>query len=91
MEKKIKTVDVLKERRKVSEHVTEGRKKYVQMRKAILEALKEEGKTIPQIAVSAGISSSETTYYLMTLLKFGEVSVEGMDDTDEYYIYQLKK
>jgi hypothetical protein len=27
----------------------------------------------------------------MTLQKFGEVTVEGIDDMDEYYIYKLKK
>jgi len=91
MEKKTKTVNILKEKRKVPAHVAEGRKKYVQIRKAILEALKEDGKTIPQIAMATQLPSSEITYYLMTLQKFGEVTVEGIDDMDEYYIYQLKK
>ena len=55
------------------------------------KSLKEEGKTIPQIAEATELSSPETTYYLMTLLKFGDVEVEGIDDMDEYYIYKLKK
>jgi hypothetical protein len=91
MDAKIKTINILKETRTVPPHVLEGRKKYVRIRKAILEALKEEGKTIPQIAEATELSSPETTYYLMTLLKFGDVEVEGIDDMDEYYIYKLKK
>ena len=91
MDAKIKTINILKETRTVPAHVLEGRKKYVRIRKAILEALKEEGKTIPQIAEATELSSPETTYYLMTHLKFGDVEVEGIDDMDEYYIYKLKK
>ena len=91
MEAKTKTINIIKETRKVPVHVTEGRKKYVQIRKAILEALKTEGKTIPQIAKVTQLPSSEITYYLMTLLKFGDVAVEGLDDMDEYFIYKLKK
>ncbi|SDB93192.1 helix-turn-helix domain-containing protein [Williamwhitmania taraxaci] len=91
MDAKTKTINILKETRKVPAHVLEGRKKYVRIRKAILESLKEEGKTIPQIAEATQLPLSETTYYLMTLHKFGEVAVEGIDDMDEYYIYKLTK
>jgi hypothetical protein len=91
MEAKTKTINIIKETRKVPAHVTEGRKKYVQIRKVILETLKTEGKTIPQIAADTSLPLAETTYYLMTLQKFGEITVEGIDDMDEYYIYKLKK
>lgn len=90
MEPRIKTINVIKETRTVAAHVTEKRKKYMQIRKAILEALKEEGKTIPQIAEATTLSLPETTYYLMTLQKFGEIEVQSIDDMDEYYIYKLK-
>ena len=91
MEAKTKTINIIKETRKVPTHVTEGRKKYVRIRKAILETLKTEGKTIPQIAADTSLPLSETTYYLMSLQKFGEIMVEGIDDMDEYFIYKLKK
>lgn len=91
MEKKIRTVSILKEKRKVPEQATEARKKYTQIRKLLLDALKEEGKTIPQIAAVTNLPSDEVTYYLMSLQKFGEVMVEGLDDMDEYYIYQWRK
>jgi len=91
MEKKIRTVNILKKTRKVSEHVNEERKKYVQIRKTLREALKEESKSIPQLAADTNLPLPEVTYYLMTLLKFGEVAVDGIDDMDEYYFYKLKK
>jgi hypothetical protein len=90
MDAKTKTINIIKETRKVSAQVSESRKKYVQIRKAILEALKDEGKTIPQIAEATQWSLPETTYYLMSLLKFGEIAVEGIDELDEYFIYKLK-
>ncbi len=88
---KIKTIHVIKQERTVLPHVNEERKKYVQMRKTLLEALKNEGKTIPQLSAATQLPIDQVTYYLMALQKFGEVSVEGIDDMDEYYIYQLKK
>ena len=91
METKTKTINKIKETRKVPTHVSENRKKYVQIRKAILEALKNEGKTIPQIAEVTQRPLPETTYYLMSMLKFGDIAVEGIDDMDEYFIYKLKK
>lgn len=91
MEKKIRTVNILKETRKVSEHVNEERKKYIQIRKTLREALKEESKSIPQLAADTNLPLPDVTYYLMTLLKFGEVAVDGIDDMDEYYFYKLIK
>ena len=90
MEAKTKTIKIIKETRKVPKHVSDSRKQYVQIRKTILEALKDEGKTIPQIAKETNTPLDVTTYYLMSLIKFGEIAVEGIDDMDEYFIYKLK-
>lgn len=85
-----RTVNMMKEKRQVPEHVNEERKKYIKTRKMLMEALKNEGKTIVQLSELTGLALPETTYYLMTLQKFGDVMVEGVDDSDEYYIYKLK-
>jgi predicted Rossmann fold nucleotide-binding protein DprA/Smf involved in DNA uptake len=90
MEKKQRTVNILKEKRHVPDHVNEERKKYIRIRRTLLEALKEEGRTIPQLSKATGLSLPDTTYYLMALQKFGDVCVESIDDMDEYYIYKLK-
>jgi len=91
MEAKSKTINIIKETREVPARVSENRKKFAQIRKTLLEALKEEGKTIPQIAEDTKLSLPETTYYLMSLQKFGDVTVESMDEMEAYYIYKLAK
>jgi hypothetical protein len=91
MEKKEKTIDIIKQERKVSPEVLENRKIFSRNRKAIMEALKEGPKTIPQVAAEIQLSLPDTTFYMMTLFKFGDVDVNGLDDMDEYYFYELKK
>jgi hypothetical protein len=91
MEKKVRTVTILKETRKVPEHVDAERKKYIQIRRTLREALKDQSKTIPELAVATQLLLPDVTYYLMSMLKFGEVDVDGIDDMDEYYFYKLKK
>jgi hypothetical protein len=91
MEKKVRTVNILKETRKVPEQVDQERKKYIQIRKSLREALKDKSQTIPDLAANTKIPLPEVTYYLMTMLKFGDVIVDGIDDMDEYYFYKLNK
>ncbi|MGC9151130.1 MAG: hypothetical protein ACP5F6_05165 [Microbacter sp.] len=91
MEKKERTIDIIKQERKVSPEVLENRKIFSRNRKAIMEALKEGPKTIPQVAAEIQLSLPDTTFYMMTLFKFGDVDVNGLDDMDEYYFYELKK
>ena len=86
-----KTINYIKERREVPEKAKELRKIYAAKRKLILKALEEEGKTIPEIAKATGLPLHETTYYLMSLRKFGDVVTGEIDDMDEYFYYELKK
>ena len=90
LEKKKRTIDILKQTRKASKAVIDNGKKYNKIKKVILKSLKESGKTIPQIAKECEMSSELAMYYTMTLLKFGALQVQGIDDMDEYYIYELK-
>jgi predicted Rossmann fold nucleotide-binding protein DprA/Smf involved in DNA uptake len=90
MEKKERTIDIIKQKRTVSESVIEGRKKFNNFKKSIKDALKDAPKTIPQIAAEIQMPVHETTYYLMAMQKFGDVVVDSLDDMDEYYFYKLK-
>jgi hypothetical protein len=87
---KNRTIDIIKQKRSVPESVNEGRKKFNNFKRIIKEALKEEAKTIPQIAAEINMPLHETTYYLMAMQKFGDVVVDSLDDMDEYYFYKLK-
>jgi hypothetical protein len=90
MENKESTINIIKQKRTVPDSVIEGRKKFNNFKKVIKEALKEEPKTIPQIAAAINMPLHETTYYLMAMQKFGDVVVDSLDDMDEYYFYKLK-
>jgi predicted transcriptional regulator len=55
--------------------------------KSIKELIKTEGKTVPEIAQTSQISTSQALWYIMALKKYGLV-VEGAKDGN-YFKYQL--
>lgn len=58
------------------------------MRARILRLLENGGMTIPEIAQGLGTPTSETTYWVMGLRKYGWIH-EDKDVTDEgYYRYE---
>jgi len=87
----MKTIDKIKEKRKVSEDLKYRVKEFGKINRAILNALKEKDKTIPQIAEETKIESNVVTYHLMTLIKYGKIAVGEIDDMDEYYYYKLNQ
>lgn len=90
-EKKRETFKIKRETFPVAQRAKDGLKQFNAVKKKILEAMGEEGITVPQIADKIQMSRSETLYYVMSMLKFGWVQVLGIDDMDEYYLYQVKK
>ena len=86
-----KTAKYLKERRPVPKEVTEQLKYFTKTKKALLNALKEEQKTIPQLSEELNIPKEEVVFQLMSLLKYGWVEVGEMDDMDEYFYYKIKR
>jgi len=85
-----KTAKYLKEKRPVSKKVTEQLKYFTKTKKGILDALKEEGKTVPQLSKELNIPSDEVMYQLMSLLKYSLVETGEIDDMDEYFQYKIK-
>lgn len=55
--------------------------------KAIMEQMKDQPRTVPEIAEATGMSSSDVMWYVATLKKYGQV-VEA-DQDGSYYRYQL--
>ncbi len=55
--------------------------------KAIKDALKDGGKTVPQVAEQVGMSSSEVFWYIAALKKYGDI-IEG-DKDGAYFQYKL--
>lgn len=86
-----KTIDIIKQKREVSQDVKDNMKAFNKIKRAILKALEEEPKSVPQIAKEIDLPQDVVTYHLMTLQKYGNIEVDDMDDMDEYYLYKLKK
>ncbi len=54
----------------------------------IIKTMKDEPKTIPQIAIETGIENKLVTYDIMTMNKYNIVESTGVDDMDEYFLYK---
>lgn len=89
-EKKTETFKKLKEIMIVSDDLKEKLKIFNKNKGLIRKTLCDISKSIPTIAEDTGISSDNVTYVLMSMLKNGEIEVDGVDDEDEYYFYKLK-
>lgn len=86
-----KTARYLKEKREISSAVTDNLKQFNQIKKSILDALKEEDLTVEQLTQKLNLTRHETLYYLMSLVKYGFVATGEVDDRDEYFTYKIKK
>ncbi|MBN3034597.1 MAG: winged helix-turn-helix transcriptional regulator [Bacteroidales bacterium] len=87
----MKTIDQIKQNRKVSEELKEKVKEEGRIHREILKSLKEKSMTIPQIAQETGLAMKVVTYHLMTLMKYGKIVAGEMDDMDEFFNYKLKE
>lgn len=85
-----KTIDIMKEKRKVPQSVKDGIKAFNKLKRKILKSLETGQKTIPEIAKEMEDDIDAITYNLMTLLKYGFIEAGEIDEDDEYYYYKLK-
>ena len=78
----------LRENRRETIKATSARvKAYKKSVKAIKEQLRDQGRTVPEIAEATGIESSEVLWFIATLKKYGEI-IEGEKDGG-YFRYGL--
>lgn len=85
-----KTAKYLKEKHLVPKEVTDQLKYFTKTKKALLNALKEEHKTVPMLAEELEMPKEEVLFQLMSLLKYGFVEPDEIDDMDEYFYYKIK-
>jgi len=86
--KKTETFKIKRETHQVSQTTKDSLKAFNSIKKKILEAFGNEELNVPQVAEKIGMTKHETTYYVMTLLKFNMLQVVGIDDNDEFYTYK---
>jgi len=79
----------LKEKHKVPVAVKENLKEFTRTKKTILKALEEKEMTIEELSEKLGMARHDVVYFLMTLLKYGQVEKGEIDDMDEYFTYKL--
>ena len=63
-------------------------RQHVQLQNRLKEVLSEGPKTVPDIAETTGLPTSEVFWHLMSLKKYGEI-IEG-GEHDSYVVYALK-
>ena len=86
-----KTFKYLRDKREVPQEVKDKLKEFNQIKKAMLDALKESDLTIDQLTQKLNIPKPDVVYYLMSLIKYGFIQTGEVDDMDEYFSYKLKK
>jgi len=85
-----KTAKYLRDKQGISEQAKEKLKEFTHIKKTLLAALSEKDMTIKEISESVKMPTTEVTFNLMSLIKYGFVEVGGIDDMDEYYTYKIK-
>jgi predicted Rossmann fold nucleotide-binding protein DprA/Smf involved in DNA uptake len=87
-----KTAEQLKKLKEIRGPVSKDLRDYVadqnKARKAILDALKEGPRTVPELAAAAGLSTDKTLWLVTGLRKYGKV--EDIPGRDTYPKYAIK-
>jgi predicted transcriptional regulator len=86
-----KTYKYLRDKRGVSETAKEKLKRSNKIKKSILKNLEEGDMTIDQITDKIQLPKDEVVFYMMSLLKYGDIKTGEIDDMDEYFTYKLNK
>jgi heterodisulfide reductase subunit A len=58
---------------------------------SILAAIGEGSMDIPAISGATGFETHDVTFQVMTMVKYRVLEPAGIDDDDEYYLYQRKR
>ncbi len=90
-EKKVKesTLKKLRERGvKPKSEVLEMSKEQRKVIREIKDCLKDGPKTIPEIASKLNMPTGVITWYVMTLVKYGELT-HSEEEVDGYFLYSL--
>lgn len=73
----------------VSDQLLAEVKSQVKIKTSITNSLKGKALTIPEISESTGLDLKTTTYYVMTLRRYGQIS-DG-EAKGDYFTYMLKR
>jgi predicted Rossmann fold nucleotide-binding protein DprA/Smf involved in DNA uptake len=74
------------EHRETVEQVQASLKEQKDIRRQIAQAMRDEPKTVPEIAAASGLSAEQVLWHIIALKKYGLIVETGM--CGEYYLYQ---
>jgi len=83
-------IDILRERQ--GERTPEQKeyfKRQTQVRKALLEALRDAPRTIPELAARCDLPSEEVVWNVMAMRRYGKLVEDEL--RGDYYCYRLKE
>ena len=86
-----KTAKYLRDKQGIPEQAKDNLKEFNRIKKALLAALAEKEMTIKELSEATQMPLAEVTFYVMSLVKYGQVEVGAIDDMDEYYTYKIKQ
>lgn len=66
-------------------------KEYPAQWHAILSTVQDGPATIPDIAAKCGLDQALVTRHVMTMLRYRVMETAGMDDDEQYHLYQPKR
>ena len=84
-----KTFMEIKKKVKVRKELTELVKNQAKMKKMVLNAFKDEPKTVPEVAKALNSATHEAMYWVMALRKYGFIEETDEVTDDGYYKYKL--
>lgn len=84
-------VEMRKERRDLVQKAQEMLKAQQSARKALERALSGSPHSVPQLAQITGFPAHEVLWHIATMKKYGAVAEAGVDESGDYYLYQLAK
>lgn len=61
------------------------------IRKVLLQALKDEPRTIPQLSAATGFPAHQVLWYISVMRKYGKVVEIELNEDYEFYLYGLTK
>jgi len=85
-----KTAKYLRDKHGIPEQAKDNLKEFNRIKKTLLAALAEKEMTIKELSEATLMPLAEVTFYVMSLVKYGQVEVGAIDDMDEYYTYKIK-
>jgi predicted transcriptional regulator len=84
-------VDLRKQRAEPVKIAQELLKNQQSIRKTLERAMQGAPRSVPQLATQTGLSTHVVLWHVTAMKKYGLVEEMGLDESGDYYLYQLSE